>query len=60
MRRWLVLTLLAACSDDHLPGFATGEPPYGYDAAAERSLDASVASDASLDADLRDAWTADR
>ncbi|HEX5661374.1 MAG TPA: hypothetical protein VFX59_29495 [Polyangiales bacterium] len=50
MRRWLLLTLLAACGDDRLPDFATGEPPYDLDAAVQAALDASALSDAAPDA----------
>jgi hypothetical protein len=51
----LALLVLAGCGDDRLPGFATGEPPYGYDAAAERPLDASTTLDAAADAVAPDA-----
>jgi hypothetical protein len=30
MRRWFLFALLAACGDDRLPDFATGQPPFGY------------------------------
>lgn len=61
MRRWLaILTLFAACSDDQLPGFATGAPSYGDDAAADHPLDASTPLDASLDAAPSDAALTDR
>jgi hypothetical protein len=29
MRPWLLFALLAACGDDRLPNFATGQP-YGF------------------------------
>ncbi len=51
MRRWIAACfLLAACSEDHLPGFATGEPSYGQDAAAGRAIDAGAPLDGALDA----------
>lgn len=60
MRLGLALVLfLAACTDDRLPDFATGEPPYGYDAAAARPLDGGVALDGSMEAAASDAASAD-